>query len=113
MHSATQERRRKFYGWGYEGDEVSPQEIAEFEKACARLLGVSDFTAVPFPTEDSINLRPSRVKVSASLEAICTTGKYDRLPLKTSSVCRSVLRSRRDDGGHRNLHCRAGSADLS
>jgi hypothetical protein len=79
MHSATQERRRKFYGWGYEGDEVSPQEIAEFEKAWTRLIGASDFTAVPFPTEDSINLRPSRVKVSASLEAICTTDKYDRL----------------------------------
>ena len=33
MPGGIQERRRKFYGWGYEGDEVSPQEIAEFEKA--------------------------------------------------------------------------------
>jgi hypothetical protein len=41
MHSGTQERRRKFYGWGYEGDEVSRQEIAEFEKAWTRLIGVS------------------------------------------------------------------------
>jgi alkyldihydroxyacetonephosphate synthase len=79
MYSETQERRRKFYGWGFEGDEVSPQEIAEFEKAWTRLIGASDFTAVPFPTEGSINLRPSRVKVPASLEAICTTDKYDRL----------------------------------
>jgi alkyldihydroxyacetonephosphate synthase len=79
MHSGTQERRRKFYGWGYEGDEVSPQEIAEFEKAWTRLSGVSDFTAVPYPSEDSINLRPCRVKVPASLEALCTTDKYDRL----------------------------------
>jgi hypothetical protein len=39
MHSATQERRRKFYGWGYECDEVSPQEIAEFEKTCTRRVG--------------------------------------------------------------------------
>lgn len=30
MDSGTDERRRKFYGWGYEGDEVSPREIAEF-----------------------------------------------------------------------------------
>jgi alkyldihydroxyacetonephosphate synthase len=50
MDSGTQERRRKFYGWGYEGDEVSPQEIAEFEKAWTRLLGVSGFTAVAFPS---------------------------------------------------------------
>jgi alkyldihydroxyacetonephosphate synthase len=79
MHSGTQERRRKFYGWGYEGDEVSPREIVEFEKAFTRLIGVSDFTAVPFPTEDSIDLRPSRVKIPTSLEAICVSDKYDRL----------------------------------
>jgi hypothetical protein len=36
MHSKTQERRRKFYGWGREGDEVSPQEIAEFASASKR-----------------------------------------------------------------------------
>jgi alkyldihydroxyacetonephosphate synthase len=40
---------------------------------------VSDFAAVPFPSEDSINLRPRRVKVPASLQAICTTDKYNRL----------------------------------
>src|SRR5277367_1093383 len=79
MHNGIQERRRKFYGWGYEGDEVSSQEIAEFEKAWTRLLGVTDFTAMPFPTEGSIDLRPSRVKPPASLEAICGTDKYDRL----------------------------------
>src|SRR5271168_3489893 len=79
MHNGIQERRRKFYGWGYEGDEVSSQEIAEFEKAWTRLLGVTDFTAMPFPTEGSIDLRPSRVNPPASLEAICGTDKYDRL----------------------------------
>ena len=79
MHNGIQERRRKFYGWGYEGDEVSLQEIAEFEKAWTRLLGVTDFTAMPFPTEGSIDLRPSRVKPPASLVAICATDKYDRL----------------------------------
>ena len=79
MNNRIQERRRKFYGWGYEGDEVSSQEIAEFEQAWTRLLGVTDFMAMPFPTEGSIDLRPSRVKVPASLESICTTDKYDRL----------------------------------
>jgi hypothetical protein len=36
MHSKTQERRRKFYGWGREGDEVSPHEIAEVAGASSR-----------------------------------------------------------------------------
>jgi hypothetical protein len=39
LEMSMQERRRKFYGWGYEGDEVSREEIAEFEKAWTRLLG--------------------------------------------------------------------------
>jgi hypothetical protein len=36
MHSKTQERRRKFYGWGCEGSEVSPREFAEFASANKR-----------------------------------------------------------------------------
>jgi alkyldihydroxyacetonephosphate synthase len=74
-----QERRRKFYGWGYEGDEVSREEIAEFEKAWTRLLGVTDFEPVPFPTEDSIKLRVPRVSAPESLTSICSTGQHDRL----------------------------------
>jgi alkyldihydroxyacetonephosphate synthase len=40
---------------------------------------VTEFMATPFPTEGSIDLRPSRVKMPASLDSICTTDKYDRL----------------------------------
>jgi alkyldihydroxyacetonephosphate synthase len=67
MEANMQEQRRKFYGWGYEGDEVSREEIAEFEKAWTRLLGVTDFEPVPFPTEDLIKLRAPRVSVPESL----------------------------------------------
>ena len=74
-----QERRRKFYGWGYEGDTVSPAETAEFESAWSRLLGVDHFEAVPFPKEEDIDLRAPRIQAPASLAAICTTDKYDRL----------------------------------
>lgn len=60
------ERRRKFYGWGYEGDTVSPAETAEFESAWSRLLGVDHFEAVPFPKEDDIDLRAPRIQAPAS-----------------------------------------------
>ncbi|ACI92434.1 FAD linked oxidase, C-:FAD linked oxidase [Afipia carboxidovorans OM5] len=79
MHGGSQERRRKFYGWGYEGDEVTPAEMVEFEQAWTKLLGVTDFSALPFPTEDSVKIRDPRVKVPASLQHICATDKYDRL----------------------------------
>ncbi|MHB8353798.1 MAG: FAD-binding oxidoreductase [Burkholderiales bacterium] len=74
-----QERRRKFYGWGYEGEEVSPGEIAEFEQQWSRLLGVTKFEAMPFPTEAAIALRAPRVSLPVSLTSFCTTDKYDRL----------------------------------
>lgn len=51
------ERRRKFYGWGYEGDTVSREETVEFETAWSKLLGIDKFEPVPFPTEDDIELR--------------------------------------------------------
>ena len=38
-----QERRRKFYGWGYEDDSISPEEISECEAAWSGLLGVDKF----------------------------------------------------------------------
>ena len=74
-----QERRRKFYGWGYEDDTVSPGEITEFESAWSRLLGVDSFEALPFPKEEDIALRAPRVQPPAALAAICSTDKYDRL----------------------------------
>ena len=64
-----QERRRKFYGWGYEDDTVSPGEITEFESAWSRLLGVDSFEALPFPKEEDIALRAPRVQPPAALAA--------------------------------------------
>lgn len=74
-----QERRRKFYGWGYEGDTVTPEELQEFEAAWTRLLGVEHFEATPFPTPEEISLRKPRVQLPASLREICTSDHYDRL----------------------------------
>jgi alkyldihydroxyacetonephosphate synthase len=74
-----QDCRRKFYGWGYEDDSASPEEICEFEAAWSRLLGVDKFVAIPFPKADEISLRAPRVHPPASLCEICTTDHYDRL----------------------------------
>ncbi len=91
-----QERRRKIYGWGYEGDVVSPEEIQEFEGAWSKLLGVDKFEAVSFPTLDEIDIRSSRIEPPASLASICTTEKYDRLfhtyGSSTMDVARAIRR---------------------
>ncbi len=73
------DKRRKFYGWGYEGDEVSTAELREFESAWTRLLGVKEFEATPFPKLEDVRIREPRVKIPAALASICNQDKYDRL----------------------------------
>lgn len=91
-----QTRRRKFYGWGYEGDTVAPREIAEFEAAWTKLLGVDRFEPVAFPAAEDIALRAPRVEVPATLAAICTTDHHERLyhtyGAGTVDVARSLRR---------------------
>ncbi|MEU7811165.1 FAD-binding oxidoreductase [Pseudonocardia sp. NPDC049154] len=72
-------RRRSFYGWGYEDDAASAQEIKSSERGWADLFGVEDFTPVPMPTPEEIDLRASRVKIPVALRACCTDAKYQRL----------------------------------
>jgi alkyldihydroxyacetonephosphate synthase len=73
------ERRRSFFGWGYEDDVVSADELGWFERAWSQLFHVDRFDPAPFPRESEITLRKPRVSVPASLKAFCTEDKYDRL----------------------------------
>ena len=73
------EKRRSFYGWGYEGDTVSPAELQWFEDAWSKLLKVDRFEPAPLPREEEIELREPRVAVPESLKNLCTSDKYERL----------------------------------
>ncbi|MBL6955047.1 MAG: FAD-binding oxidoreductase [Alphaproteobacteria bacterium] len=72
-------KRRSFYGWGYQEDAVSADELSWFEGTWANLFGVDGFDPAPMPVEDEINLRAPRISIPKSLQAFCTDGKYDRL----------------------------------
>jgi alkyldihydroxyacetonephosphate synthase len=71
--------RRKFWGWGYEGDVLSPDEIRWLEGAWAKQFRISQFEITPPPTAEEIRLRPSRLTIPARLLQICTTEQYERL----------------------------------
>jgi len=73
------DRRRSFYGWGYEGEPLPPQEMAWFERAWGALLGVERFDPAPMPRADEIALPAPRLSPPASLAAICSREKWDRL----------------------------------
>ena len=72
-------RRLKFWGWGYEGDTLSPAEVSWLEQRWAKSFGVNHFEVTPPPRAEEITLRPSRLKIPSSLNTICTTDHYERL----------------------------------
>src|SRR5450755_681448 len=71
--------RLKFWGWGYEGDALAPEEVGWLEGAWAKQFRVSQFELTPPPTADEIRLHPSRLSIPPSLLPICTTEHYERL----------------------------------
>ena len=73
------ERRRKFWGWGWEGEGLTREELKLLDPVWAKRLGVHEFDVIPPPTAAEIHLRPSRVSIPNSLEAVCTTDHHERL----------------------------------
>jgi len=73
------ERKRSFYGWGYEDYQLPVDELAWFERAWSGLFKVNRFEPAVMPRADEITLRAPRVVVPTSLAAVCTTDKHERL----------------------------------
>lgn len=78
--SATLSRRRKlrFYGWGYAGDVLTPEEEARVRGAAKR-FGAAAPVEVSAPRESDFSLPTPRVTVPAALAALVSTTPYDRL----------------------------------
>ncbi len=72
-------RKLKFWGWGYEDDRLSVEEIIWLEQKWAKTLGVSHFEVTPFPRAEDIQLYPPRLAIPAALSAICNSDHYERL----------------------------------
>jgi alkyldihydroxyacetonephosphate synthase len=73
------EKRRSFFGWGYEDGGVSAEELGWFERTWAQLFHVDSFDPTPMPRESEIALRAPRASPPAPLKSFCTDEKYDRL----------------------------------
>ncbi|MBV8576629.1 MAG: FAD-binding oxidoreductase, partial [Acetobacteraceae bacterium] len=72
------ERRLKFFGWGREGEGMTPAEEAFALRVYRERFGVHDFPSIPVPTLEEVRLRSPRLTPPASLAAICSTERYDR-----------------------------------
>ncbi len=71
--------RRKFWGWGFEGQGLDPQEREAVRARVARSYGVDDLPDSKQPRVEEFELRPSRVSPPASLAEICRSEPYERI----------------------------------
>jgi alkyldihydroxyacetonephosphate synthase len=73
------ERRLKHFGWGREGEGMTPEEEAFALQRLGKRFGMERFQDVPTPRLEEINLGVPRVTPPASLASICSTELYDRV----------------------------------
>ncbi|MGH7159796.1 MAG: FAD-binding oxidoreductase, partial [Acetobacteraceae bacterium] len=71
-------RRRKFYGWGFEGEAMTAEEEAAALANFSRLFGVDHFEQRTVPSLQEITLPAPRISAPAGLAAICSATPYDR-----------------------------------
>jgi alkyldihydroxyacetonephosphate synthase len=71
--------RLKYYGWGREGEGMTPQERDFILGIYKMKFGRGSFDTVPVPRLEDIELREPRLTPPASLAEFCTTDRYDRV----------------------------------
>lgn len=94
------ERRRKFWGWGYD-DEVLPPALIERTSALLQMgFGLETLTPTPPPRAEAIRLRAPRFALPPSLTAFCTDAHYDRLSHSYGKAYRDIMRGLRGQFDH-------------
>jgi alkyldihydroxyacetonephosphate synthase len=70
--------RLKHFGWGREGEAMTPEEEAFALRLYQSLFGVSAFESVPVPDLAAVALRAPRLTPPAALAGLCGTARHDR-----------------------------------
>ena len=91
------ERRRKWWGWGYEEDGLDETTLASLRARLGRALGVDDFRELRPPPLESIELSPSRVRIPARLATFCTDAPLERISHAYGKAYVDVVRALRAD----------------
>jgi acyl-CoA thioesterase FadM len=64
------EKKRSFYGWGFEGDVVSPEELGWFERAWSELFRIDHFDPATMPREGGDHVASVPNAIARSFEAV-------------------------------------------
>jgi alkyldihydroxyacetonephosphate synthase len=70
--------RRKFWGWGLEGQRLAASEIEQLGAVFTERLGIDVGRVHESPRVEELDLRAPRLAPPASLESAFSTDPYDR-----------------------------------
>ncbi len=89
------ERRRKFWGWGYEDQGPNREQQQHMAARMSKRFDLGPLEITPAPTEDQLTLRGPRVKPPAALEAICSSSTHERANHSYGKDFRDIVRAYR------------------
>jgi alkyldihydroxyacetonephosphate synthase len=87
------ERRRKFYGWGYEDQGPNADQQKRLAERMATRFGLAGLELAPPPKEAELHLRAPRIKPPDSLASICSSSTYDRAGHTYGRGFRDIVRA--------------------
>ncbi len=87
------ERRRKFYGWGYEDQGPNADQQKRLAERMATRFGLAGLELMPPPKEAELHLRAPRIKPPDSLASICSSSTYDRAGHTYGRGFRDIVRA--------------------
>ena len=87
------ERRRSWWGWGWEDEALTPSQVSALGAAVASRLGVADVSPRPAPSLASLDLPPSRLTPPSALAEICTSDVESRAGHTYGKSYRDVVRA--------------------
>jgi alkyldihydroxyacetonephosphate synthase len=95
--AARQERRRKLWGWGYEGEGLPPGEIDALAGVVAARFGLDDVRAADPPDVSELDLRRPRIEAPAGIAAFCSADPRDRAEHTLGKSFHDLVRGLRRD----------------
>src|ERR671914_728670 len=94
------ERRRKFWGWGYEDQQPPAAEVEQAGRAARDHLGFGPAEVEPPPRLEDVQLPPPRIEPPAALAAICRSDPYERASHSYGRAYRDLVRAFRGRFDH-------------
>jgi alkyldihydroxyacetonephosphate synthase len=92
--------RRKFWGWGLEGEGLTAGEIEQLGAAFTERLGIDGLRVQEPPRVEELDLRAPRLAAPASLAPAFSSDPYDRAAHTYGRSFRDLVRAFRRDYAH-------------